>query len=300
MYTLKVRVISGKSLPVGDMNGFSDPYVRLIWAGNDARTSTKKKTLNPYWDEIYTLHGSQPSEPLQVMAMDWDRFSRDDLLGVGTARLDGLSNHNERIVTVRLSKGGTIDLGLTPVNFPASGIQGYGGHLSGEMTVEEMIRQRTQQGQQVTTTTTTYNTSTGYGSQQPYSAPYPQNYGPPSGSFGPSSMGGGYAGFGSPSTTGMYGPPTTGLAPPSSYATPPTTGLAPPSNRNYPTLPGPQYTPPSSMGGGAGYGPPSTGSYGPPSGSYGPPTGGGGQYYQPPPTLASPASYLPPSTGRPY
>ena len=53
---LNVRVVSASGLVAMDSNGFSDPYCVLhIDNGPSYRTKTKKRTLNPKWDDEFYL-----------------------------------------------------------------------------------------------------------------------------------------------------------------------------------------------------------------------------------------------------
>lgn len=282
MYQLQVRVVSGNNLPVGDLNGFSDPYVKLFWGGQTVKTSTKKKTLNPYWNETFTLTSSLATEPLKVSCYDWDRFTRDDVLGTGEVRTDDLINKTEKSVTVHLSPRGEIQLRLTALNFPehygnTAGTTTYTTTsyvpMGGGGTVDDMLKQRFSMG---------YNSG---------AAPYMS---------GPAPYGS--VGLGAPQGPPSYYPPPQSQAPPASYY--PT-----PQQPTYPT----SYMP---TGGGApssylpgGYGGPPAGGYGtgapPPAGGYGggyggPPGGGygtGGAPYggAPPPGGGYPPQQYPPT-----
>ncbi|CAI9715995.1 double C2-like domain-containing protein beta isoform X1 [Octopus vulgaris] len=59
---LNCTVVRGKNLKAMDMNGFSDPYVKLhllpgASKANKLRTKTIHKTLNPEWNETLTYYG---------------------------------------------------------------------------------------------------------------------------------------------------------------------------------------------------------------------------------------------------
>ena len=51
------------------MNLFS-----LIW-------QVVKKNLNPVWNETLQLNVDDPTQPIRVRVMDWDRVTADDSLG---------------------------------------------------------------------------------------------------------------------------------------------------------------------------------------------------------------------------
>ncbi|KAJ6846228.1 GTPase activating protein 1-like [Iris pallida] len=77
---LKVRVIRGTNLAFRDARG-SDPYVVLRMGRQRLKTSVKKKTVNPEWNEDLTLSVSDPVLPLKIEIYDKDTFSRDDKMG---------------------------------------------------------------------------------------------------------------------------------------------------------------------------------------------------------------------------
>ncbi|CAI8590491.1 unnamed protein product [Vicia faba] len=78
---LVVRVIEAKNLPPMDLNGFSDPYVRLQLGRQRFRTKVVKKSLNPKWDEEFSFKVDDLKEELVVSVMDEDKYLIDDFLG---------------------------------------------------------------------------------------------------------------------------------------------------------------------------------------------------------------------------
>jgi len=85
---LRLKVISADNLAKKDIFGASDPYVRidLVTVRGDevvdsVLTKTKKRTLNPRWEEEF-LFRLKPSEHKLVMEVfDENRLTRDDFLG---------------------------------------------------------------------------------------------------------------------------------------------------------------------------------------------------------------------------
>lgn len=53
---LQVKLLSGKNLVKMDMFGKSDPYVTLTAGGGYAQSSIKNNTLNPEWNEDFSLY----------------------------------------------------------------------------------------------------------------------------------------------------------------------------------------------------------------------------------------------------
>ena len=54
---LQVQLERGVDLPSADANGLSDPYVVLTSGGQKKTSKTIWKTLNPVWNESFTLMG---------------------------------------------------------------------------------------------------------------------------------------------------------------------------------------------------------------------------------------------------
>ncbi|NP_001304764.1 Protein C2-DOMAIN ABA-RELATED 8 [Zea mays] len=77
---LKVRVVRGINLAYRDARG-SDPYVVLRLGKKKLKTSVKKRSVNPIWQEELTLTVTDPSQPLKLEVFDKDTFSRDDPMG---------------------------------------------------------------------------------------------------------------------------------------------------------------------------------------------------------------------------
>lgn len=49
--------MNATGLKSADLNGKSDPYVRLTLAGQQAKSKTIMKTLDPQWDELFEFVG---------------------------------------------------------------------------------------------------------------------------------------------------------------------------------------------------------------------------------------------------
>jgi hypothetical protein len=89
---LHVRIIRCRDLPAVDTNlltkNSSDPYVLLECCGERARTTTKKKQLNPDYGEAFLLSRDE-DEPLSLIVMDADVLSSDDLMCSCTIQIRG-------------------------------------------------------------------------------------------------------------------------------------------------------------------------------------------------------------------
>lgn len=77
---LRVRIIKGVNLAVRDTSG-SDPYIVLRMGRQKLKTSVKKNTVNPEWNEDLTLSVLEPLVPIKLKVFDKDTFSRDDKMG---------------------------------------------------------------------------------------------------------------------------------------------------------------------------------------------------------------------------
>ena len=81
-----------------DYFGASDPYVKIDLVANknteddeddknevevidSVRTETKKKNLNPSWDEEFLFRVKPDKHKLVLKVFDEDRWSKDDFLG---------------------------------------------------------------------------------------------------------------------------------------------------------------------------------------------------------------------------
>lgn len=86
---LRLKVISGHQLAKKDIFGASDPYVRIdLNAINGDRTidsvltKTKKKTLDPTWNEEFIFRVKPSEHKLVLQVFDENRLTRDDFLGM--------------------------------------------------------------------------------------------------------------------------------------------------------------------------------------------------------------------------
>lgn len=79
---LVVRVIEARDLPAMDLNGLSDPYVRLQLGKHRTRTKVVKKCLTPSWGEEFSFRVGDLNEELMISVMDEDKYFSDDFIGL--------------------------------------------------------------------------------------------------------------------------------------------------------------------------------------------------------------------------
>ncbi|XP_013416728.1 synaptotagmin-7 isoform X2 [Lingula anatina] len=86
--TLIVKVMRATDLPAKDFTGTSDPYVKVVLLPDKKhklQTKIRKRSLNPHWNEIFCFEGfpynKVESKLLMLQVIDFDRFSRDDVIG---------------------------------------------------------------------------------------------------------------------------------------------------------------------------------------------------------------------------
>merc|ERR1712137_522970 len=115
MPTVRVNVIRGSDLIAADLGGSSDPYA-IVKIGSEtqfasqSKTRIIKKTLNPEWNEFFTLHVNNPqTERLLLEVKDKDRFGKDDSLGHAEMNLSDLQRNVEKKCWLQLRGGSTGD-----------------------------------------------------------------------------------------------------------------------------------------------------------------------------------------------
>ncbi|XP_018573414.1 E3 ubiquitin-protein ligase Nedd-4 isoform X2 [Anoplophora glabripennis] len=99
---IRLRVIRGKNLMKKDIFGASDPYVRIdlnTINGDETidsvLTKTKKKTLNPEWNEEFIFRVKPAEQKLVLQVFDENRLTRDDFLGMVELSLINLPKEQE-------------------------------------------------------------------------------------------------------------------------------------------------------------------------------------------------------------
>ncbi|XP_039053684.1 C2 and GRAM domain-containing protein At1g03370-like [Hibiscus syriacus] len=78
---LVVEVIEARNIPAMDLNGFSDPYVKLQLGKQRYKTKVVKKSLNPSWGEEFIFKMEDLKGKLLVSVLDEDKLFNDDFVG---------------------------------------------------------------------------------------------------------------------------------------------------------------------------------------------------------------------------
>ena len=121
--TVTVRVVRATGLLSGDKGGSSDPYVVVQSAGGKkAKTSVKKKTLDPEWDETLELSVLDAAAPLSFVVWDHDKVGRNDNLGSAEISLAQIAPGVPTPLRLELSAQGTIEVVVTLVTDDARGV----------------------------------------------------------------------------------------------------------------------------------------------------------------------------------
>ncbi|XP_014212954.1 E3 ubiquitin-protein ligase Nedd-4 [Copidosoma floridanum] len=99
---LRLRVQAGHNLARKDIFGASDPYVRIELNSihdnetvDSVLTKTKKKTLNPKWNEEFIFKVKPLEHKLVLQVFDENRLTRDDFLGLVELTLNNLPKEQE-------------------------------------------------------------------------------------------------------------------------------------------------------------------------------------------------------------
>ncbi|XP_021940702.1 synaptotagmin-10-like [Zootermopsis nevadensis] len=107
---LVVKVLQAQDLPIKDVSGSSDPYVKVYLLPDRKKkfqTKVHRKNLNPVFNETFIFsvgYEDLKQRYLQFSVYDFDRFSRHDLIGqvVLKGLLDSTDLHQELEFTMNV------------------------------------------------------------------------------------------------------------------------------------------------------------------------------------------------------
>ncbi|XP_076350133.1 multiple C2 and transmembrane domain-containing protein 1-like [Tachypleus tridentatus] len=123
-YILDIHLYSGHDLIAKDFCGTSDPYVKFKQKRKTLyKSRTILKTLNPVWDEHFSVSLEDVQHPLVIRVFDYDRGVFDDFMGTASIDLTGLELNRQTSFSLALKTSGhtqksktylgTIDLSVT-------------------------------------------------------------------------------------------------------------------------------------------------------------------------------------------
>lgn len=119
MEGLVVKILEARELPVKDVTGSSDPYVKVYLLPDRKKkyqTKVHRKNLNPVFNEtfIFSMSYEELKEQyLQFSVYDFDRFSRNDLIGQVVLKelLDCTEQEIEYTMEILCAMQDKVDLG---------------------------------------------------------------------------------------------------------------------------------------------------------------------------------------------
>eukprot|EP00483_Globobulimina_turgida_P000068 UN00068 len=81
-YLLKVHVIKATQLPTMDLRPTVDPYVKVIYDGEENKTETIMNNNNPVFNQTLVFEGAEIGLKKFILEVwDYDRISANDLIG---------------------------------------------------------------------------------------------------------------------------------------------------------------------------------------------------------------------------
>ncbi|CAG9564325.1 unnamed protein product [Danaus chrysippus] len=100
-FMLRLKIVGAYSLAKKDIFGASDPYVRVELQKVDSDftfetflTKTKKRTLNPVWNQEFVFRVKPQEQKLLIQVFDENRLTRDDFLGMVELALAGVPSES--------------------------------------------------------------------------------------------------------------------------------------------------------------------------------------------------------------
>jgi hypothetical protein len=81
---VELTIKSARHLPKMDLMGTCDAFCEIEWQGEKHKTTVKKNSYSPDWDETFSFFFDDISasvSELSVVVMDWDMLTKADLVG---------------------------------------------------------------------------------------------------------------------------------------------------------------------------------------------------------------------------
>lgn len=104
---LQVKIINARNVKKADVMGKSDPYVKFSLGEGTLKkkTQVKPNTLNPDWNETFTLVVQDPQfQVLELRVYDWEKVSAHDFLGMQVVPLSTLTADKPESLSLPLKK----------------------------------------------------------------------------------------------------------------------------------------------------------------------------------------------------
>jgi len=115
-----IQIVEARGLQAKDVNGKSDPYIKITCEDWKKRTKIISETLNPKWDsENFHLDYSDTYKTIEFKVMDHDKIGRDEFLGIFYVQIRGIPPNKEmnRWFRLQSSKKGEKATGSVYVKF---------------------------------------------------------------------------------------------------------------------------------------------------------------------------------------
>jgi len=78
---VNIVAVEGKDLPQMDLGGSCDSILQIVIGHNSRKTKPVMKSLNPVWNEQFDVEIYDLNTPVEFTVLDWDRLSRNDVVG---------------------------------------------------------------------------------------------------------------------------------------------------------------------------------------------------------------------------
>ncbi|EGG20190.1 pleckstrin domain-containing protein [Cavenderia fasciculata] len=95
---LSCTIVKGRSLTAKDLTGTSDPFAIAKIEGQQSKTQTIYKTLNPSWNESFVFYISKNQGYFYILVWDEDKYSASDFIGKAVIPLSALPQGQDSLL----------------------------------------------------------------------------------------------------------------------------------------------------------------------------------------------------------